>query len=79
MRAALCTSVGLLWFALAAVAIGRGPYRLLATVPAATLIGMLLLERGGGAITLAAWLAAGAVSLLRVPARPAAAVAPTPL
>jgi len=41
----------------------RGATRLLAGVPAATLVGIVLLEEGGGVLVLAAWLSAAASAL----------------
>ncbi len=52
--------LGLVGLTVAVAVSGRGVARF---VPAATLIGMLLLERGGGVLVLAAWLAAAAVAL----------------
>jgi hypothetical protein len=54
---------GLVGLTLAVLVHGRGANRLLAGVPAATLIGSFLLERGGGVLVLAAWLVAAAVAL----------------
>ena len=70
------TAVGLTALAVAVAVAGRGRLRLLAVVPAATLIGLMLFESGGGVLILAAWLAAGAMALGR-PARTAAQAAPT--
>ena len=68
------TMVGLIAFTLVVTVVGRGRRRLLAAVPAATLIGVLLFENGG-VLMLAAWLAVGAM-VLGQPARPAAQAAP---
>jgi len=57
------TLIGLVSLSIAVAVVGRGRRRLLAAVPAATLIGMLLFESGGGVLILAAWLAAAAVAL----------------
>ena len=57
------TLVGLVSLTIAVAVVGRGRRRLLAAVPAATLVGMLLFENGGGVLVLAAWLAAAAVAL----------------
>jgi hypothetical protein len=46
---------------------GRGRTRLLALVPATTLVGTVLLEAGGGVLVLAAWLAAAAWGWRQVP------------
>lgn len=72
------TLVGLIALALVVAVVGRGRRRLLAAVPAATLIGLMLFESGGGVLILAAWLAAAAMALGR-PARtvaPAVAISP---
>jgi hypothetical protein len=63
--------LGLVAFTVTVAAVGRGGSRLLAAVPAATLIGIVLLEVGGGVLVLAAWLAAAAIAMRqpdRVPA-----------
>ena len=57
------TMVGLIALTVAVAVVGRGRHRLLAAVPAVTLIGWLLFEYGGGVLTLVAWLAAAAVTL----------------
>ena len=57
------TLIGLIAFTLVVAVVGRGHRRLLATVPAATLIGVMLFESGGGVLILAAWLAAAAMAL----------------
>ena len=54
---------GLAGLTVAVAVFGQGAHRLLAGVPAATLIGFNLLERGGGVLVLIAWLAAAAVAL----------------
>ncbi len=54
------TTLGLIAFTLAIA--GRGRRRLLAAIPLATLIGLLLFESGGGVLTLAAWLVAGVIA-----------------
>ena len=69
------TMVGLIAFTIAIAVAGRGRRRLLAAVPAATLIGWFLSESGGGVLILAAWLAAAAMALDR-PTRTAAQTAP---
>ena len=69
------TGVGLIALTVAIAVFGRGRRRLLAAVPAATLIGWSLFESGGGVLILAAWLAAAAMALDR-PARTAAQTAP---
>ena len=61
---AVVTMLGLVAFAVAVAATGRGNRRLLAAIPLATLVGMLLLESGGGVLVLAAWLAAAALAVL---------------
>ncbi len=70
------TAVGLTALTVAVAVAGSGRLRLLAVVPAATLIGLMLFESGGGVLILAAWLAAAAMALGR-PARTAAQAAPT--
>ena len=70
------TLVGLIAFTIVVAVVEYGRRRLLAAVPAATLIGVLLFENGGGVLVLAAWLAAAALALGR-PARTAAQAAPT--
>ncbi len=65
---AVVTMLGLIVFAVAVAATGRGSRRLLAAIPVATLVGMLLFESGGGVIVLAAWIAAAALAVLE-PAR----------
>lgn len=56
--------VGLVAFTVAIAVAGRGRLRLLAAIPAATLINALYLhEAGGGVLMLAAWLAAAAMVL----------------
>lgn len=60
---AATTLIGLVSLTIAVAVVGRGRRRLLAAVPAATLIGILLFENGGGVLILAAWLAAAAVAL----------------
>lgn len=71
------TVVGLVAFTVVVAVAGRGRLRLLAAVPAATLIDVLFLhEAGGGVLVLAAWLAA-AVMVLGRPARTAAQAART--
>jgi hypothetical protein len=62
------TGVGLIAFTVAVAVFGRGRHRLLAAVPAVTLIGWSLFESGGGVLILVAWLAAAAMALDR-PAR----------
>ena len=57
------TMVGLIAFSVVGAVAGRGRRRLLAAVPAATLIGWFLFESGGGVLILAAWLAAAATAL----------------
>ncbi|HEX4746772.1 MAG TPA: hypothetical protein VFU99_07815 [Gaiellaceae bacterium] len=69
------TGVGLIAFTVASAVFGRGRHRLLAAVPAATLIGWSVFESGGGVLILVAWLAAAAMALDR-PARIAAQTAP---
>ena len=69
------TGLGLIAFTVAAAVFGRGRHRLLAAVPAATLIGWSLFESGGGALILVAWLSAAAMALDR-PARTAAQTTP---
>lgn len=69
------TWVGLIAFTIAIALVGRGRRRLLAAVPAATVIGWSLFESGGGVLILVAWLAAAAVTLSR-PASAAAQTAP---
>ncbi len=69
------TMVGLIAFTVVVAVVGRGRRRLLAAVPAATLIGLLLFESGGGVLILAAWLAAATMALGR-PAPTAAQTAP---
>ncbi len=71
------TMIGLIAITLALAIVGQGRGRLLAAVPAATLIGVLLFERGGGVVIAAAWLVVAAISLGQ-PAPIAARVAPTP-
>jgi hypothetical protein len=66
---------GLIAFTVAIAVSGRGRRRLLAAVPAATVIGWSLFESGGGVLVLVAWLAAAAIALDR-PARPATQTAP---
>lgn len=70
------TILGLIAFTLVVAVVSRGRRRPLATVSAATLIGVLLFEEGGGVVIAAAWLAAAAISL-RLPARTDARAAPT--
>ncbi len=53
---------GILGFTIAVAVAGQGSARRLAVVPAATLVGSLLLESGGGIIVLAAWLYAASVA-----------------
>ncbi len=67
--------VGFIAFTVVVAVVGRGRRRLLAAVPAATLIGLFLFESGGGVLILAAWLAAAAMALGR-PAPTAAQTAP---
>jgi hypothetical protein len=69
------TWVGLIALTVAIAVSGRGRRRLLAAVPAATVIGWSLFESGGGVLVLAAWLAAAAMTLDR-PTRPATQTAP---
>ncbi len=71
------TSLGLIVFALVLAIACRGRRRLLAAVPAATLIGFLLFENGGGVAVAAAWLTVGAISLCS-PARMTSRAATTP-
>ena len=59
------TWVGLIAFTVAIAVSGRGRRRLLAAVPAATVIGWSLFASGGGVLVLAAWLAAAAMALDR--------------
>lgn len=47
--------LGLIALTLAIATYRKGRLRLLALVPAATLVGLMLLERGGGVLVLAAW------------------------
>ncbi|MDQ2951145.1 MAG: hypothetical protein M3R54_02655 [Chloroflexota bacterium] len=54
---------GLFAFTIVVAFIGRGPRRLLAAVPAATLAGVLLFPVGGFVLMLAAWIAAAALAL----------------
>ncbi len=61
---AVVTMLGLIVFSVAVAATGQGKRRLLAAIPVATLIGMLLFESGGGVIVLVAWLAAAALVVL---------------
>jgi hypothetical protein len=56
-------TLGLAALTVAVAVCGHRTTRLLAGVPGAVLVGMLLLERGGGILVLAAWLAAAAVAL----------------
>ena len=70
------TAVGLIAFTLVVAVAGRGRRRLLAAVPAGTLIGLFLFESGGGVLTLAAWLVAAAIAVQVAP-RAAAQVAAT--
>ena len=53
---ALLLLLGLVALTVAIALHERGRYRLLALVPACTLAGMFLLERGGGLLILAVWL-----------------------
>jgi hypothetical protein len=69
------TMVGLIALTVVGAVVGRGRRRLLAAVPATTLIGWFLFESGGGLLILAAWLAAAAIALDR-PARTVARTAP---
>jgi hypothetical protein len=75
----LTTAIGLLGLlALTAVVtyVGRGGYRLLALVPAATIVGVIAYVPAGGPILLATWLAAAALALVlprHTPAQPALA------
>ncbi len=69
------TGIGLIAFTVAMAVFGRGRFRLLAAVPAATLIGWSLFESGGGVLILVAWLAAAAIAHYR-PAPTAAQTAP---
>ena len=69
------TWVGLIAFTVAIAVSGRGRRRLLAAVPAATLIGWSQFESGGGVLVLAAWLAAAAMAFDR-PARTAVRMTP---
>ena len=68
--------VGLITFIVVVAVAGQGRRRLLAAVPAATLIGVLLFESGGGVLILAAWLVAASIALDRPP-RTASQAAPT--
>jgi len=70
------TILGLIAFTLVVAGVCRGRRRLLAAVPAATLVGVLLFEEGGGVLIAAAWLIAAAISL-RLPARTTVQAAPT--
>jgi len=69
---------GLVAFTVVVVVAGRGRLRLLAAVPVAQLIGMLLLQKEPaiGVLILAAWLMAGALTL-GLPTRMAAPSKPT--
>jgi hypothetical protein len=59
------TWVGLIALTIATAVSARGRRRLLAAVPAATMIGWSLFESGGGILILVAWLAAAAMALDR--------------
>lgn len=59
----LLLGLGLVGLTVAVAVCARGMTRLLAGVPAATLIGLLLLESGGGVLVLGAWLAAAVIAL----------------
>ena len=59
------TWVGLIAFTVAIAVSGRGRRRLLAAVPAATVLGWSLFESGGGVLILVLWLAAAAMALDR--------------
>ncbi len=59
----LLTMLGLIAFTLVLAIVCQGRRRLLAAVPAATLIGVLLFEREGGVIVAVAWLVAAVISL----------------
>lgn len=58
--------LGLVTLTIATAVTSRGSARLLAAIPAAALLGMMLLELGGGVLVLAAWLAAALVATTRV-------------
>ncbi len=70
------TGIGLVAFTILVAVPSSGRRRLFAAVPAATLIGVMLFESGGGVLILAAWLAAAAKALGH-PARMAAQTAST--
>ena len=57
--------VGLAALSIAIALLGRGSDRLLAAVPAATLIGQLVFPVGGGLLMAAAWLACAWVQTRR--------------
>lgn len=69
------TGGGLIAFTIAIAISCRGRLRLLAAVPAATLIGWSQFESGGGVLILVAWFAAAAMALHR-PARTAVRTTP---
>lgn len=69
------TGIGLIVFSVSVAVVGSGRRRLLTAVPAATLIGLMLFQSGGGVLILAAWLAAAAMALGH-PSRMAAPTAP---
>jgi len=58
----LLSLVGLIAFTVVLAARGRGRRRLLALLPAATLVGQLLFSVGGGILIMAAWMVAAALA-----------------
>jgi len=72
------TMLGLVAFTIVVATLGSGRHRLLAAVPAATLVGVIAFESGGGVLILAAWLAAAVIVLVQ-PSRTATQVVDAPL
>jgi hypothetical protein len=68
--------LGLVGLPVAVAVEGRGAERLFALVPASTLVGLLLLERGGGILILAAWLGLAIVVRRTNTAEPVPSIAP---